>query len=137
MPTSAAAFLLQAQHLQSFQVCSYSIHCLGLAALEDPACCPQQWAEIWCAGFAAFGVPSESPDASLLLAWLSRNMAMPAGLVMRMPADLPESIAGHVSHLLQRLLKVCSIFKAAAPNSASCKIPDALIQAIKQAAQNA
>ena len=66
----------------------------------------QQQTVIWCAVVAAFGVPSESPDASLLLAWLSRNMAMPAGLVMRMPADLPESIVGHISHLLQRLLKV-------------------------------
>ena len=33
-------------------------------------------------------------------------MAMPAGLVMKLPADLPESIVGHISHLLQRLLKV-------------------------------
>ena len=55
---------------------------------------------------AAFGVPSQSADASLLLAWLSRNMAMPAGCVLSMPADLPQSINEHVAHLLQRLIKV-------------------------------
>ena len=55
---------------------------------------------------AAFGVPSESADASLLLAWLSRNMAMPAGCVLNMPPDLPQSIIDHVTHLLQRLMKV-------------------------------
>lgn len=57
-------------------------------------------------GCAAFGVPSESADASLLLAWLSRNMAMPAGCVLNMPPELPDSIAEHVAHLLQRLMKV-------------------------------
>ena len=55
---------------------------------------------------AAFGVPSESADASLLLAWLSRNMAMPAGCVLSIPPDLPQSINDHVTHLLQRLMKV-------------------------------
>ena len=58
-------------------------------------------------GCAAFGVPSESADASLLLAWLSRNMAMPAGCVLNMPPELPDSIAEHVAHLLQRLMKDC------------------------------
>ena len=55
---------------------------------------------------AAFGIPSESADASLLLAWLSRNVGMPAGCVLNLPPDLLESIAEHVAHLLQRLMKV-------------------------------
>ena len=55
---------------------------------------------------AAFGVPSESADASLLLAWLARNMAVPAGCVLSIPPDLPQSINDHVIHLLQRLMKV-------------------------------
>ncbi|CAL5227758.1 g10777 [Coccomyxa viridis] len=55
---------------------------------------------------SAFGVPSESADASLLLAWLSRNMAMPAGCLLSIPPDLPQSINDHIIHLLQRLIKV-------------------------------
>ena len=51
-------------------------------------------------------MPSQSADASLLLAWLSRNMAMPAGCVLSIPPDLPQSINDHVTHLLQRLMKV-------------------------------
>ena len=37
MLTSAAAYLPQAQHLPSFQVCSHSINYHSLAAVEDPA----------------------------------------------------------------------------------------------------
>lgn len=66
---------------------------------------------------AAFGVPSESADASLLLAWLSRNMAMPAGCLLSIPQDLPQSINDHIIHLLQRLIKVQHhYFRLSAPS---------------------
>lgn len=55
---------------------------------------------------AAFGIPSESPDASLLLAWLTRNAAAPMGLLLLLPGDAPPSVLAHLAHLLQRLLKV-------------------------------
>ena len=106
MPTSAAAYRPQAQPLPSLQVSSHSIWLLSWLPRQCFAIHDRGRQKTWCTAFAAFGVPSESPDASLLLAWLSRNMAMPAGLVIKMPADLPESIVGHISHLLQRLLKV-------------------------------
>ena len=72
-PTSAAFAILSGQLL---------LH-LGAFLAAEAVYYPQQQTETSCAGLAAFGVPSESPDASLLLAWLSRNMAMPAGLVIR------------------------------------------------------
>ncbi|EIE24021.1 hypothetical protein COCSUDRAFT_47104 [Coccomyxa subellipsoidea C-169] len=55
---------------------------------------------------AAFGIPSESPDASLLQAWLTRNQALPMGLIIRLPACPPANVTAHLTHLLQRLLKV-------------------------------
>ncbi len=55
---------------------------------------------------AAFGVPSESADASLLQAWLTRNAALPMGLVLRVPPGAPANVTAHLTHLLQRLLKV-------------------------------
>lgn len=58
---------------------------------------------------AAFGVPSESADASLLLAWLSRNVAMPAGCLLNVPPDLPQSLNDHIAHLLQCLMKVLQL----------------------------
>ena len=54
---------------------------------------------------AGFGVPSESPDASLLLAWLSRNTDVPMGLVLLLPEALAATVSTHLTHLLQRLLK--------------------------------
>lgn len=56
-------------------------------------------------GTAGFGVPSESPDASLLLAWLSRNADIPMGLVLLLPDAPAVPVAAHLTHLLQRLLK--------------------------------
>ena len=55
---------------------------------------------------AGLGVPSDSPDAALLLAWLARCPGAPLGLVLRLPVRAPAAVAAHVCHLLQRMLKV-------------------------------
>ena len=55
---------------------------------------------------AGLGVPSDSPDAALLLAWLARCPGAPLGLLLRLPAGAPAAVAAHVCHLLQRMLKV-------------------------------
>lgn len=52
------------------------------------------------------GVPSDSPDAALLLAWLARCPGAPLGLVLRLTRGAPAAVAAHVRHLLQRMLKV-------------------------------
>ena len=67
-----------------------TVRCLSCAVLLAPA----------------FGIPSESPDVSLLLAWLTRNAAAPMGLLLLLPGDAPPSVLAHLAHLLQRLLKV-------------------------------
>lgn len=72
---------------------------------------------------AGFGVPSESPDASLLLAWLSRNTDVPMGLVLLLPEALAATVSTHLTHLLQRLLKerrTVPTCNAPGRNSGSC-----------------
>ena len=54
---------------------------------------------------AGLGVPSDSPDAALLLAWLARCAGAPLGLVLRLPERVPAAVAAHVCHILHRMLK--------------------------------
>lgn len=73
--------------------------CQGSALSLSCACCAPPRL------MAGMGVPSESPDAALLLAWLGRCTGAPSGLVLRLPAGAPAPVAAHVCHLLQRMLK--------------------------------
>lgn len=74
----------------------------------QPSACSVSCRAIWWLNadfLAAFGIPSESPDASLLQAWLTRNVSLPLGLVLRVPSCPPPNVAAHLCHLMQRLLK--------------------------------
>jgi len=51
------------------------------------------------------GVPSSSPDAALLLAWLARSASAPLGLILRLPASAPAAVKAHICTLLQRMLR--------------------------------
>ncbi len=55
---------------------------------------------------AGFAVTADTSDTCTLMAWLSRWAALPFGLIVHCPPDMTARLLKHVTHNVEKMVKV-------------------------------
>ena len=55
---------------------------------------------------AAFAVTADTSDTCTLMAWLSRWATIPVGLIVHCPPDMTARLLKHVTHNVEKMVKV-------------------------------
>lgn len=55
---------------------------------------------------AAFAIPADTSDTCTLVAWLTRWAALPMGLLVHCPPDMTPRLLKHVTHNVEKMVKV-------------------------------